>query len=278
MAGGVADDLSEHATEHRARGAVLHRRRGGSALLRKSEVRSPGAPYARGMTWTRPTRGGPGARGRCDRLRRALRRRSPARRRARHSTTTPTRSPSASPSSPPRRSPCAAARRSPSCSRPPPGVLLSLFGYAVAASGLGPVFATTSAAYLTDRRGAIARRLSRFGVAVVGLHRGSRCTASPARACRSSPPSSSPSWRRSSATSCERSASATASLRPCAGSRPARPSPRIASASRATSTTGSATRSPGSRSRPAPRRRLVERDPARTAEALPRSTSWRRGR
>jgi signal transduction histidine kinase len=36
------------------------------------------------------------------------------------------------------------------------GVLLaSSFGYSVAASGLGPVFATTSMAYLTDRRGAI---------------------------------------------------------------------------------------------------------------------------
>ena len=36
------------------------------------------------------------------------------------------------------------------------GILLpALFGYAVAASGLGPVFATTSAAYLTDRRGAL---------------------------------------------------------------------------------------------------------------------------
>jgi signal transduction histidine kinase len=36
------------------------------------------------------------------------------------------------------------------------GVLLaSAFGYPVAASGLGPVFATTSMAYLTDRRGAI---------------------------------------------------------------------------------------------------------------------------
>src|SRR5215203_5961970 len=34
-------------------------------------------------------------------------------------------------------------------------VLPALFGYAVAASGLGPVFATTSAAYLTDRRGAL---------------------------------------------------------------------------------------------------------------------------
>lgn len=34
-------------------------------------------------------------------------------------------------------------------------VLSSAFGYAVAANGLGPVFATTSAAYLTDRRGSI---------------------------------------------------------------------------------------------------------------------------
>src|SRR3712207_8574499 len=36
------------------------------------------------------------------------------------------------------------------------GILLAASrGYPVAASGLGPVLATTSAAYLTDRRGAI---------------------------------------------------------------------------------------------------------------------------
>ena len=46
-------------------------------------------------------------------------------------------------------------------------VLPALFGYAVAASGLGPVFATTSAAYLTDRRGAILAG-GTFAVAAVG--------------------------------------------------------------------------------------------------------------
>jgi signal transduction histidine kinase len=34
-------------------------------------------------------------------------------------------------------------------------VLAAAFGYAIAASGLGPVFATTSAAYIGDRRGAL---------------------------------------------------------------------------------------------------------------------------
>ena len=141
-------------------------------------------------------------------------------------------------------------------------------GYSVAASGLGPVFATTSAAYLTDRRGALAGRRRRspsspWSATGVGAARPARRGAAAVHDARARP-----SWRRSSATSCARSTSATASSRRCARSRRARPSRRIASASPATCTTSSATRSPGIALQARAGRRLVERDPARAAEAL----------
>lgn len=137
------------------RPAIRHRRREGSSLPRKAEAAAAGAAYAECMRWVRPTRTdlisagvvtafgvvsvlatspgpGTGIVRDADALGVALGVMSTA--------------------------PIALRRWSPFGVLLVTGagiVLASAWGYSVAAAGLGPILATTSAAYLSDRRGAI---------------------------------------------------------------------------------------------------------------------------
>ena len=270
--GGVADDLGEHGFRERCAAARrgLHRLRGGSSLLRKSEATGGrdalGSRHELDPTDAR----GPAARRRRDALRRPVGRSSPARPSGTGVDHDAGRSRGrASPCSPRRRSPCAAARRCAVLLATAAGILLrALFGYAVAASGLGPVFATTSAAYLTDRRGAIAGRRDVRRRRASPRPR-SRCTASPAPGvqlitdARARRPGDD--HRRRPAHAARAQPRARGAAR---ASRRARPSPRIACASPATCTTSSATRSPGSRCRPGPAAGSSSATPRAPAEAL----------
>ena len=171
--------------QHQLPAPALHRLRGGSPLRLKEEEGGGRVTYARRVKWIRANAWRPDARRRRDGCSASCRCSSPSpadgtgvdhERRPRGGR--------AWACCPPRRSPCAAPRRSPCSWSPRSAILLaSLLGYAVAASGLGPVLATGLGG-LPHRPGAVrSRRRRDVRRHRAGVHRGSRCAVSPVRAC-----------------------------------------------------------------------------------------------